>query len=462
MTRRLVGLAVVAALAGSSCVVLGGAQPRSYAAVFDRAIQVFPGSPVRVLGVDVGAVTDTRNLEDGVRVGFVIDDPGVQIPRDAQAAIVPVSLLGERYIQLLPAYEGGPTLAEGSTIPLERTAVPAEPDELLRSLQNYLGALDPQTVNEFVTNTATALDGAGEQLNGLIEHGAGVMATLARKRDDLATIIVQFERVASALVTRRKAIERVIHTYNDVVGTLTSNRSALEGSIDGLTQMSAELASLLEAHRGPLRDDIEALTRTSRTVSRNVETLARTGHWAQRLFSGARRAVDYEADWLRLNNQGQELEVLIAERLEERLLELCTDLGIPLCADARYWERNAPSLFCLDGECPAPGGSTRRPAEELADAIAAVPELADRLLERAREIDCADAPNPERCVQRKEIVLECLDTDDPRACLKEHDVPVRCLKADDVAACLSRKGKGEMKDAVQGLLDDAMNAGGIR
>ena len=90
-------------------------------------MQVFPGIKVRVLGVDVGHVTDVANTEDGVRVAFRVDDPETRLPADVKAAVVPVSLLGERYIQLFPAYDGGPVLNPGTTIPLSRTAVPSEP-----------------------------------------------------------------------------------------------------------------------------------------------------------------------------------------------------------------------------------------------------------------------------------------------------------------------------------------------
>src|SRR5205807_8978644 len=102
-----------------------------------------------------------RNVSNGVQVSFRIDDSSIKLPSDVKAAVVPVSLLGERYIQLFPAYDGGPVLQPGAEIPLSRTAVPAEPDELLRSLQNYLGGLNPEVVTRFVENGANLLQGNG-------------------------------------------------------------------------------------------------------------------------------------------------------------------------------------------------------------------------------------------------------------------------------------------------------------
>ena len=162
---RAAALLVAVALVASAC--SGDDGGSTHTAHFSRAVQVFPGVKVKVLGVDVGQVTDVENVRGSVAVRFRLDED-VKVPADVNATLVPVSLLGERYLQLFPAYEGGPTLDDGSTIPLARTSVPAEGDELLRALQDYLGELDGDTVEEFVTNAAVVLEGKGERLNELI------------------------------------------------------------------------------------------------------------------------------------------------------------------------------------------------------------------------------------------------------------------------------------------------------
>ncbi|MGH2723547.1 MAG: MCE family protein [Actinomycetota bacterium] len=466
--RRLVGLALASSLVLAACGMFSGDDPRTYRAVFSRAVQLFPGGNVRVLGVDVGVITDVRNGREGVEVTFVVDDPDVRLPQDVEAAIVPVSLLGERYVQLVPPYTGGPALEENAVIPLERTAVPAEPDELLASLQDYLGAIDPDAVADFVEHAAAVLEGTGQQLNDLLRHGANVIATLADKRDDLTTIIVEFERLTQALSTRQAAIERLIHSYNAAVGTLTTNRSALEGTITGLNAAASELASLLIAHRAPLHEDIRSLTRTGRTLSRNIETLAETGHWAERLFRAASRAVDFDADWLRLNNQGEPLAGLIVARLQQRLMELCSDLGLPPCSTAGYWSRNAPSLFCFAQRCPTERKKADQSIpEQVAGAIAGVPDLANELLRQFRDIDCKGADDYGACVERKQILVDCARSDHPKRCLRQHAAELECVGAENVAACVERQQKAGLTDFVTGLLEQTLNPdnvlpGGLR
>ena len=370
MKRLLVAL-IVSSVALSGC-SFGRVEGRSYSAEFTRAVQVFPGIKVRVLGVDVGTVTNVQNVQNGVRVNFRIIEKDLKLPADVNAAVVPMSLLGERYIQLFPSYHGGPELATDAEIPVSRTAVPAEPDELLQSLQNYLGALDPEAITAFVENASEILQGNGDDLNRLIEGAAGLVGTLASKRDDLANLIVQFNKVTLALGSRQEEVAQLIQTYNTVAGTLTSNRGALEGTVSGLNVAALELASVLIEHRTALDADINALTLTGRTLDRNMDSLALTTRWARDLFSGASRAVDFTHDWLRLNNQGEPLAMLILQRFQERLMELCADAGIPTCATSAYWAANVPSLFCFEPPCAEASGSS---AEQLSSAINGVPGL---------------------------------------------------------------------------------------
>ncbi len=379
--KRVLALAVLASFALAGC-GFGQVTGSEYKAHFTRAVQVFPGIDVRILGVDVGTVTDVRNVADAVEVTFRIKDSGVKLPADVSGAVVPSSLLGERFIQLFPAYTGGPQLPAGAVIPVSRTGVPAEPDELLSSLQDYLGALDQEAVTAFVENAAEILEGNGENLNRLLEGAAGVVGTLASKRDDLADLIVEFNKVTLALGSRQEALGRLIETYNDVAHTLTDNRSALEGTVSGLNEAAFQLASLLLEHREALDFDIDVLTKTGRTLGTNVDILAVTTNWAHDLFQGASRAVDFDHSWLRLNNQGDALFELILERLQERLIELCIDVGAPVCTTSKYWTTNVPALFCFEGNCTEVSGS---PSEQLAAAIEGVPEMKKAAEKQDRE-----------------------------------------------------------------------------
>ena len=410
--KKLAALLASLALVVSGCSFVGGGgdEGRVMTVEFSRAVQTFPGNSVRVLGVTVGRVIDVTNAEDSAEVTIRIDDPDIKLPDDVGATIVPVSLLGERYIQLFPAYEGGATYT-ADVIPLERTSVPAEQDELLRGLQDYFGAIDPDKVSEFVQNAAVILDGNGEGINRLIDEGSDLVTLLARKKDSLAGLIQELNTVTVTLSTRQDAIARLINSYNTVGHALNDNRVALEGTINGLSQAATELASLISDHRNPLDADVQALTKTMRTLSRNAEQFAETGKWARRLFGAAERAMDYKRNWLRLGNQGKPIEELILFRLQDRLVGVCLRLGIGECSDQKYWEGELPSFFCTtDGSCDEDDALT--PGEALERALKDLPDPVREGVAKEFRKACKDAKRPAKCRERKKNKSEGDELDD--------------------------------------------------
>lgn len=399
MRKRLIATLMALTVIASGCSIGGDSASggRTLTAEFSRAVQIFPGNSVRVLGVTIGRVTNVRVTPEAAIVDIRIDDPDIELPADVKATLVPVSLLGERYVQLFPAYQGGPTF-EGDTISMDRTSVPAEQDELLQGLQDYFGAIDPDKVSEFVSNAASILEGNGENLNRLIDSGSSVLKTLASKRESLAGLIQELNKLTLTLSTRQESIARLIGTYNVVVSTLNDNRDALEGTIQGLNAAATELASLLTEHRNPLAADVRVLTQTFRTLSRNAESFARTGKWAEKLFNAASRAVDWEHNWLRLGNQGGPLVEMALFRLQDRLKGVCIRLDVEECASRAYWAENVPGLFCvIPGACT---NDDRTPGEALDDALDSLPDEVRSEIRKEIRAECKDAKNPKKCRKR--------------------------------------------------------------
>lgn len=411
---RVAGLLVAVAVIAAGCSF--GAEPaadRIVTAYFSRAVQMFPGNSVRVLGVNVGRVIEVENTSDSVQVTFRIDDPELRLPADVKATIVPVSLLGERYVQLFPAYQGGPEFSQES-IPIARTSVPVEQDELLRSLHDYFGNLDPQKVAAFVHQTARFLRGNGDKINKLIANGTEFVSLLESKKDTLANLITHFNTVTQTLATRQQTIGRLIREYNVVARLINENRAAVEGTITGLNRAAVQLASLLTEHRAPLKEDIEALARTASTLDRNADTLARTGHWAKRLFDSARRAVDYERDWLRLGNQGAPLADAIQARLRDRLVGVCMRLDLPQCSTQSFWSGEMPDLFCLQGDCPTEQqaqAKSKTPGEQLEETLDDLPDKVRKEVtnELGGDGKCRKTDETKRCSNKKEKPGETLD-----------------------------------------------------
>lgn len=336
MTRlRLLTVLVVAlSTVAGGCSSGDGGRFR-VAAEFERAVGLYPGSPVRLQGIDVGEITDIRNERGIVEVEMRLEE-GTELPADARAMIVPLSLLGERYVQLGPTYDTGETLGDGDVIPVERTAVPAEIDELLEGFEEFLRDLDPNTVSSVVTNLAEIVEGQGEQLNDLLGNAAGTVELLAAESDELTEITQSLAQLTSTLESRTRTLTSLIKNYEIVAGTLADNRELLEPALIELNRASKELAGLLTAHRDPLKADIEVLTTVGRTLQRNIDRLDLLLASTVRLFAAAGRAYDPVRNWLPLNNQfppGQSSDAATTA-IRDRLAGVCRRLAVQLGEDA--------------------------------------------------------------------------------------------------------------------------------
>ena len=321
-------LALTGLLALPACSVLGGGgDTYSIGAEFTRAIGVYPGSPVRQLGIEVGQITDVENTGDTVRVQMRIEDD-VELPADAYAVIVPVTALGERYIQLGPVFAEGETLEDGDLIPSDRTQVPFEVDELLRGLESYVGAIDPENASALITNLAEIVDGQGAAINDLIGSASTTLSVLADKGDEIGGIVDSLAELSASLGGRTETIQELVRSYEVVSGVLADNDEALNRFILDLNDVAVEVRGLLERHDQPLRDDIGNLTTVGRTLQRNISRLRTVIAETPRLFAAAQNAYDAERNVLPLNNQAEPgtSSDLYRSRLRDRLAGLCRRL----------------------------------------------------------------------------------------------------------------------------------------
>lgn len=339
MSRRANAIALL--VAASLLLVLpacAGAPGRGKGPVvtaeFVRGTGLYPGSPVRVLGIDVGTITSVRNVDGHVRVRMQLDE-GTRLPKGAYATIVPLTLLGERYVQLGPHYDGGPRLEDGDRIPLEHTSVPAEIDDLLRNLEDFMGAIDPEQAGDVVTNLAELVDGRGADVNQLIANASGTLDLLADEGDDIRSIIASLRDLTATLEGRTQNIESLIRNYDLVTQVLVDNKGDLDAAITQLDRASVELTTLLQAHEDPLAEDVEILATATGTVAANSDNVRITLASTVKLFKAAGRAYESRTNSLRVNNQlSPELTSdIIAGRLRDRIAGLCRRLGIKECSD---------------------------------------------------------------------------------------------------------------------------------
>ncbi len=110
-------------------------------ATFSNSANIALNSPVRIAGVDVGKVIETKRDGNNTEVTFTVSDAGRPIHDDAFASIRPrIFLEGNFFIDLDPGSPSAPEMDSGGTIPVTRTSTAVQIDEVLSALQSPVRA----------------------------------------------------------------------------------------------------------------------------------------------------------------------------------------------------------------------------------------------------------------------------------------------------------------------------------
>jgi phospholipid/cholesterol/gamma-HCH transport system substrate-binding protein len=147
LSKVLTAFVVLALLAAVFLLFTNGGREKTMVADFKVANSLYKGNEVRMMGVPIGKVTKIEPLGDRVRITLQYDGD-IKLPADAKAVVVSPSVVGDRFIQLGPAYTGGATLPDNARLGIDRTAVPVELDDIFKSIDNLALALGPAGANK--------------------------------------------------------------------------------------------------------------------------------------------------------------------------------------------------------------------------------------------------------------------------------------------------------------------------
>ena len=248
---------------------------------FTRAVGLFPGSDVRILGVQVGKVTEVTPMGDHVRVRFEFERK-YKVPADAQAAVIAPSLVSDRYVQLLPAYHSGPVLKEGATIGLDHTAVPVELDRISQSLDDLLVALGPSGANkdgalsDVLATGAANLEGQGTNLHDTTRDLSKALETLSGGRNDLFGTVKNLQTFTTMLATNDSQVRRLNADLAAVSDQLDDERDDLAAALKNLAVALSEISTFVHDNRSVLTKDLDQLASVTGTVAKQRDALAET------------------------------------------------------------------------------------------------------------------------------------------------------------------------------------------
>ncbi len=276
---KLLVFVVVTSLATAVLVVtignLGFGSSRDYSAEFTDATGVNKGDDIRVAGVRVGTVDEVEIIDrNRALVTFSVDED-TSVNGGTNASIRYRNLVGQRYISLTQEVGDTQRLPAGTTIPVSRTAPALDLTVLFNGFKPLFQALSPEDVNQLSYELIQVFQGEGGTLEGLLAHTASVTSTLADRDEVIGDLIDNLSLVLDHVADRDEQLTRLIQSFRTLVGGLKKDRNAILGSLEEVSALSVETASLIDGIREPFVKDIKELRAVAGNIDKNKAELDR-------------------------------------------------------------------------------------------------------------------------------------------------------------------------------------------
>jgi ABC-type transporter Mla subunit MlaD len=248
------------------------ADPYEMRVVVNDSLIVRVGSPVRIAGVDVGAVESVDPVPGSTRstITLAIDDNGLPVFRDAHVKIRPrLFFEGNYFIDLQPGTPGTPELPDGGTIPVANTDYPVQLDQVLstfplgvrRSLQvlinGYGSALSGRSTPAEDRDQDASVRGltAAGALNQSLRYAPGALrglaitsnALLGRRPRDVSRLVAGQRRVALGLSRHEQHLGDAVVNLQRTMAVLARRRLELGATLEELPPLLATANDTLVA-----------------------------------------------------------------------------------------------------------------------------------------------------------------------------------------------------------------------
>ncbi len=281
LSKVLTTFVVLALIAAVILVFTRNGTERTLTVDFPRTNSLYKGSDVRVLGVPVGEVTELKAKGDHVEVSLKYETD-VRLPSDVKAVIISPAIVGDRFVQLAPAYSGGAVLPDNAKLGIDRSEVPVELDEIFKSLDDLNIALGPKGANKdgafssLIEDTARQLDGQGQQLNETLSNFAKLSTTLSNNKEELFGSVREIEQFVQLLRRNDSSVRSFFDSTARVSRVLEGERDDLAKTLEFLSKALIDVRKLVKDNRTTLRNNIDNLQSLAEVLARHNEDIEHT------------------------------------------------------------------------------------------------------------------------------------------------------------------------------------------
>ena len=261
-----------------------------YKALFSSASLLTEGDDVRVAGLVVGSV---KNVEIHDRnhalVTFSVKSD-VPLTRASHADIRFLNLVGDRYLSLAQGDPDAPRLRAHGLIPMAQTTPALDLTALFNGFQPLFTALDPKEINDLSLNLVKVLQGEGGTIQSLLARTASLTNTLADRDQLIGQVITNLSGMLQTVDAHHEQLDTLVVQLKDWLGNVARDRNVIGRSVQNVSTLADELATLLVQSRPAIKGDVRQIHRMA-AILKKPESKAIINEALERLPDMFRRQV---------------------------------------------------------------------------------------------------------------------------------------------------------------------------
>ncbi|GAB4589303.1 MCE family protein [Nocardia sp. IFM 10818] len=211
---------------------------------------------VKVRGVTVGEVRSSEFNGKDVTLQLALNpDMADKIPANVSARLLPKTLFGERYIELVwPADPSAQHITAGMTLHQDTSGDAVEVSQLLDHILPLLQAVPPQYLASTLGAVSQALQGQGEELGHTIDRLDTIFTQVNAELPTLQEDLRSFAAVADTYADAAPQLVDALNNLRTLNATVVQKRWDIDTLMAVLTPSSSDLADFLAANRDNIID----------------------------------------------------------------------------------------------------------------------------------------------------------------------------------------------------------------
>lgn len=204
-----------------------------------RSGGLLAGQAVTLRGVPIGKVESVDLVSGGV-LAIATIDADERVPDAGTVEVTSLSTAGEQYLDFRPTRDGGPFLADGAEISVDRTATPVPLWQMLGRLDKTLAQVDPAELAAVIDELGVGPEGP-RKLADILDGGIFLINTLDSVLPQTVDLLRDSKIALRTLADGSVGLAELAHNSSDLMRGVASKTG---GYVDLLGAAPGTLGAL--------------------------------------------------------------------------------------------------------------------------------------------------------------------------------------------------------------------------